>query len=109
MLAALALHLLLLGWIRMPESVLDSARRLVRQFARERAAGASASDIVPPDRPALPELDRALRRPAAEEKRLANGIVKVATAFGTTYCLKPPPDLPRHGPADAVAVPTTCP
>jgi len=89
--------------------LLDSAHRLVRRYAHERLPGEQPPGAPLADRPVLPELDRALREPVAEEKRLASGIIKVTTAFGATYCLKPPPEISRSGPMEALAVPTTCP
>jgi hypothetical protein len=46
-----------------------------------------------------------------EETRLADGIVRVKTAWGTTYCLKMPPEYAyaSGGAVPGMAVPTNCP
>jgi len=89
--------------------LIESARRLVRQYTREAVPG--EKPLVSPlaDRPAMPALERALRTRAAGDTVLANGTIRVRTAAGTTYCLQPPPDILRNGPFEPMAVPSTCP
>lgn len=87
--------------------ILELAREIARQ---------SSSVTMPPEQPALPEerailpgLDRALRRNTPGERRYADGMIKMVTPSGRAYCLKPPPEFARGGPAEALAVPTNCP
>lgn len=54
-------------------------------------------------------LARALVRPQAQEKLLANGTYKITTSAGTTYCLNEPPGYDRGGPGEAMRIPSTCP
>lgn len=91
--------------------LVESSRRLARSLAREQQRSTPADDTLPlRERPVLPALERALAKRPTGETHLANGLIKVTTASGTTYCLQqPPPELARGGPAEALAVPTTCP
>lgn len=91
--------------------LIESSRGLARSAAREQQTYTPADDTRPLlDRPVLPALERALAKRPVGEIHLANGLIKVTTASGTTYCLQqPPPELARSGPAEALAVPTTCP
>lgn len=86
----------------------DSARRMARQWVQEQESPRAPSMPLA-ERPVLPALARALRKEAPGETRLANGIVKITTAFGASYCLRTPPDFTRGGPLAPLAVPTTCP
>lgn len=88
--------------------LIESARTLARSVAHEQGKSRQPGDALR-ERPFLPELDRALAKHSAGETRLANGLIRVTTASGTTYCLQPPPDFARGGPADMLSVPTTCP
>lgn len=97
-----------------PSSGIEVAELLkqARGIARETAAPSRASrydDILAPDRPILPELDRALRREAPGEYRLGNGLIRVVGAGGLAYCLREPSELARAGPIPPLAVPTNCP
>lgn len=47
--------------------------------------------------------------PGSRERRFADGTVRVNTRWGTSYCLKPPPEFARGGPGDGVTAPTNCP
>ena len=92
------------------EAFLDSARRLARDEGRR---------LPPPktdpgkfdDRPALPELARALarRKLPPGETQFADGTLKVVTSSGSVYCLRPRPLFMRGGPVEPTIVPTTCP
>lgn len=88
--------------------LIENARTLARSMAREQEKSRQPGDALR-ERPFLPELDRALAKHSAGETRLANGLIRVTTASGTTYCLQPLPDFSRGGPADMLSVPTTCP
>lgn len=98
--------------------LLEGARRMARDIGREAvregmasgsmaAAGRAAPTAV--DRPALPELERALRKRPLGEERLGGGIQRITTESGRVYCLKVPSDFARDGPGVALAVPTNCP
>lgn len=96
--------------------LLDSARRMARDIGREAARDGAEGGLrgaggrtAAADRAVLPELDRALRKRPAGEERLGGGILRITTEAGRVYCLKPPPDFARDGPAEALAVPTNCP
>lgn len=92
------------------EVLLDSARRVARDEGRH---------LPPPkidpgkfdDRPALPELARALARGklAPGVTQFADGLLKVVTLSGSVYCLRPLPSLVRGGPVEPTIVPSTCP
>lgn len=88
--------------------LIESARRLARSMAHEQQRSTPADDTLR-EHSVLPALERALAKRPAGETRLANGLIKVTTASGATYCLQTPPELARGGPAEALAVPTTCP
>lgn len=90
------------------DALVASARRLARALP-QRLTGMPPPAPPLADRPFLDALDRALRQEAAGERRLAGGIVRVVTAWGSVYCLKPPPEFTRGGPLEPLAVPTTCP
>lgn len=54
-------------------------------------------------------LEKELRQ-ANPETRLANGMLKITTPAGTTYCLQPPPHFVQNTPAAALYnIPMTCP
>ncbi|MDD5365691.1 MAG: hypothetical protein PHR30_10150 [Gallionellaceae bacterium] len=84
---------------------------LAREIARQSPSEAMPPDrsVLPEDRAILPGLDRALRRKTPGERRYADGMIKMVTPSGQVYCLKPPPEFARDGPAEALAVPTNCP
>jgi len=88
--------------------LLESAHATARSLAREQERSLTTSGKLG-ERPILPELERALGKRIAGETRLANGLVKITTASGTSYCLQPPPESARGGPAPMLAVPTNCP
>lgn len=92
------------------EVLLDSARRVARDEGRH---------LSPPktdpgkfdDRPALPELARALARGKLPPgvTQFADGLLKVVTLSGAVYCLRPLPVLVRGGPVEPSVMPMTCP
>lgn len=57
------------------------------------------------ERPFMPQLESALRREKPGERYLGNGIIRIVTASGHSYCLKEPPPYAR----DIPSVPTNCP
>lgn len=83
----------------------ETARTIVREEARRDPASPRET---PADTPEA-RLAKAWAAPRASEKRLAGGIVKITTVFGTTYCLKPPPEGPREGPGESYSITVTCP
>lgn len=55
------------------------------------------------------KLAKALSAPSAGERRLNDGLVKITTDLGTTYCLKAPQDHLRDGLMEQISIPMTCP
>ncbi|MHB1592042.1 MAG: hypothetical protein ACYCTW_11000 [Sulfuricella sp.] len=88
--------------------LLESARRIIRDEAKNTERGAVMGNEHTADTVEA-RLAKALRTPSVGEKRLDNGLVKITTVFGTTYCLKAPPDSLRGGLVDPISIPTTCP
>ena len=92
------------------EVLLDLSRRVARDEGRH---------LPPPkddggslgDRPALPELARALARGKlpAGVTQFADGLLRVVTPSGSVYCLRPPPIFAQGGPVEPLSIPTTCP
>jgi hypothetical protein len=77
----------------------DEAIRIERTKSRQASASAAPSDArADPSQP--------LRGP--RERQFADGSVRIETAWGTSYCLKPPPEFARGGPGDGVTGPTNC-
>lgn len=52
---------------------------------------------------------KVLRRAPAGEIHFADGMVRITTAGGTSYCLKPQPAYMQGGPTQPLSVATTCP
>jgi hypothetical protein len=90
------------------DALLDSARAIARDDAR-RHRMPRPEDSDDNDRPLLPQLARALRREPPGETRFSDGMIKVVTASGSIYCLRPKPEFARGGPVDALSIPTNCP
>lgn len=88
--------------------LLASARALAHEMAG-REARPPDDGVSLADRPILPQLDRALRREPAGERRLGHGLVRIISASGRRYCLQAPPDFAAGGPVPMLSVPTTCP
>jgi len=89
-------------------TLLDSARRIVRDDAQRHPAPRQES-AIDNDRPVLPQLARALQRESPGETRFASGMIKVVTASGSVYCLRPMPWFARGGPVEPTSIPTNCP
>lgn len=93
-----------------PAAPLDTTRLLksAREFAIEeeqQAMRETSSRALTP----VGMLEKELQQ-ARTETRLANGMLKITTAAGTTYCLQPPPHFVQNTPAAALYnVPMTCP
>ena len=87
-------------------ALLDSARRIIRDDERRHPPPAKMIDN---DRPVLPQLARALQREPPGETRFASGMIKVVTASGSVYCLRPMPEFARGGPVEPTSIPTNCP
>lgn len=84
--------------------LIESARAIARETGREHETRPSDNGMQT-DRPLLPALDRKLTRPKAGEDRRADGLTCITTASGQAYCLQPPPDFARGGPAEATSIP----
>ena len=89
-------------------ALLDSARQIVRDDEHRHPPPRQES-LIDNDRPVLPQLARALQREPAGETRFANGMMKVVTASGSVYCLRPMPGFARGGPVEPTSIPTNCP
>jgi hypothetical protein len=85
-----------------------SARGIAQGMAREQPSDPAKSSSLD-ERPVLPALDRALKRAAAGERRLGDGIIQITTKAGWVYCLKPPSDFARDTPVSGMYISTTCP
>lgn len=92
-----------------PADLRATARSLAREMAREQGADAAVQQDDPANRPILPQLDQALRKPHPGVQRYEGGLVKIITAGGRIYCMQEQPNFARGGPADALSVPTNCP
>lgn len=88
--------------------LMESSQNVIREMAREQESGSRGISMLE-ERPALPALDRALKKASVGEKYLGNGIVQITTKSGTIYCLQAHPDFTRGGPVDMLSIPTTCP
>lgn len=93
-----------------PLAPLDASRLLesARRYAIEEEKQTAQEKNKRTDTP-IGRLEKELRQPSTET-RLANGMLKITTASGTTYCLQPPPHFVLNTPAAALYnIPTTCP
>jgi len=88
--------------------LLTSARAIGREMAAREAPPPTDADTFA-ERPILPRLERALRREAAGERHLGDGLIRIVSAGGRVYCLQTPPEFARGGPTASMAVPTNCP
>lgn len=93
---------------RSSAELMESGQDIVREMVSEQES-ASRGISMPEERPALPALDRALKKASAGEKYLGNGIVQITTKSGRAYCLQAHPDFTRGGPVEMLSIPTTCP
>lgn len=92
------------------EALVDSVRNIVRDEERRTQQSKKEDSVDIRDRPVLPEFAKALQKPKASETRLADGVIKIVTPSGSTYCLKPLPEVvARGGPVEPATVPTNCP
>ena len=90
--------------------LLESARRIIREETKNHPQpGTPKENEALVDNTVEARLAKALRAPRAGEKRLGDGLVKITTIFGTSYCLEVPPDRLRVGPVEPISVPMTCP
>jgi hypothetical protein len=91
-------------------AVLDAARSLAREEERKLAPSQAGSPSLS-ERPASPEIARILAKKEGKSSvtQQADGSVKVITAYGTVYCMQPPPGFTLGGPAPAMYIPMTCP
>ncbi|MCA1978168.1 MAG: hypothetical protein LDL19_02930 [Thiobacillus sp.] len=91
-----------------PASLTTAARAIARDMAHADTPPPDA--YTPPDeRPILPKLAQALRREAAGERHLDNGVTRVVTARSQVLCFKTPPDFVRDGPVEMHALQVNCP
>ena len=91
------------------DAILAAAREIARSEAQVDSHGAPRQAAIA-DRALLPGLAKALENKGAGTRvsRYSNGMVKVESAAGSTYCLQPPPAIPQVG-VPQVSVAVTCP
>lgn len=92
------------------DAILAAAREIARSEVQVDGHGAPRQAAVIADRALLPGLAKALENNAAGTRvsRYSNGMVKVESAAGSTYCLQPPPAIPQVG-VPQISVAVTCP
>ena len=75
------------------DAILAAAREIARSEAPLDGHGASRQAAPIADRALLPGLAKALENKGAGTRvsQYSNGMVKVESADGSTYCLQPPP------------------
>lgn len=88
--------------------LIESARDIARKVAREQN-GDRRQNGLPEDRPALPALDRALRKAPAGEMRFVGGALRITHESGASYCLQAVPEYAKGGLVEPLSVPGTCP
>lgn len=92
------------------DAILAAAREIARSEAPVDGHGTPRQAAAIADRALLPGLAKALENKGAGTRvsRYSNGMVKVESAAGSTYCLQPPPAIPQVG-VPQVSVAVTCP
>ena len=92
------------------DAILAAAREIARSEAQLDGHGASRQAAPIADRALLPGLAKALENKGAGTRvsQYSNGMVKVESADGSTYCLQPPPAIQQLG-VPQVSVAVTCP
>lgn len=92
------------------DAILATAREIARTEAPVDGHGAPRQAAAMVDRALLPGLAKALENKGAGTRvsQYSNGMIKVESAAGTTYCLQPPPAIPQVG-IPSVSVAVTCP
>jgi hypothetical protein len=73
------------------------------------APAPSPSIVSDVDRPVLAALAKALTTATAGETQYANGLIKITTPSGHSYCFQPKAWYARGGPGDGTSIPTNCP
>lgn len=84
--------------------LMEQARRAARTEAIR-----MEREVLRAPAPAAEQGDAYRASHGSHDRRFADGTVRVATRWGTSYCLKPPPEFARGGPGDGVTAPTNCP
>ena len=92
------------------DAILAAAREIARAQVPVDGHGAPRQAAAIADRALLPGLAKALENKGAGTRvsQYSNGVIKVESAAGTTYCLQPPPAIPQVG-MPSVSVAVTCP
>jgi len=92
------------------DAILAAAREIARGEAQIDGLGTPRQAAAIADRALLPGLAKALENKGAGTRvsRYSNGMIKVESAAGTSYCLQPPPAIPQVG-LPQVSVAVTCP
>ena len=88
----------------------DAILATAREIARAEGYGAPRQAVAIADHALLPGVAKALENKGAGTRvsQYSNGMIKVESAAGTTYCLQPPPAIPQVG-MPTVSVAVTCP
>lgn len=88
----------------------DAILATAREIARAEGYGAPRQAVAIADHVLLPGVAKALENKGAGTRvsQYSNGMIKVESAAGTTYCLQPPPAIPQVG-MPTVSVAVTCP
>lgn len=92
------------------DTILAAAREIARNQVPVDGHGTPRQAAAIADRALLPGLAKALENKGAGTRvsRYSNGMIKVESAAGSTYCLQPPPAIPQVG-VPQVSVAVTCP
>jgi len=92
------------------DAILAAAREIARNQAPVDGHVTPRQAAAIADRALLPGLAKALENKGAGTRvsRHSNGMIKVESAAGSTYCLQPPPAIPQVG-VPQVSVAVTCP
>lgn len=92
------------------QALLNSAYQIAREAGRSHQEAKERSPALS-DRPALPELARLLAVnsviPGVTE--YADGVIKVVTESGNSYCMQTRSNLPEDGLVKPESIPMTCP
>ena len=92
------------------DAILAAAREIARSEPQIDGLGTPRQAAAIADRALLPGLAKALENKGAGTRvsRYSNGMIKVESAAGSTYCLLPPPAIPQDG-VPQVSIAVTCP
>lgn len=92
------------------QALLNSAYQIAREAGRSHQEAKERSPALS-DRPALPELARllAVNSVISGVTEYADGVIKVVTESGNSYCMQTRSNLPEDGLVKPESIPMTCP